>query len=159
VGGGDPTHPDVCFGPGNTAVLATIVDADPLDGVLPSIRGVDIGDSLGGIDVLTFQGVQITKEAYSTSYVTRNEGPNAGRLRLISCKIAPLTLSGTWSGCESKWPIRCHGHLNGGGRDYALAHGLAAGLEIRDCEIFPGWEWGYVYADNVGPSVLSDIKA
>lgn len=157
VGGGDVTKPDVAFAPGNEPVRATIVDADPSDGVRPSIRGVEIGDSLGGIDVLTFYGVQITKESWSASYVTVRQGSNTGRLRLIGCKLAPLALTGAWSGAESKWPIRCHGHLNGGGRDVALAQDRAAGLEVRDCEIFPGWEWGYVYADNLGPSTISGV--
>lgn len=164
-GSGDVNKPDVCFAPGNEPIKALFVDADGNLDTRPSINGVTIGDSLGGIDVLTLHGLTLTCEGYSSSMVSCVQGANTGRLRLLACWLEPKDPA-AWHGHGSKWPIRTHGHLNG--VDGALSayylgvehigDGEGGGIEVVDCVIWPGEEHAYWYLDNVGPSIIRGVR-
>ena len=153
LGGGDPNKAGVAAWLGNEPMRFFVIGTSGES----SLKGLEIADNLGGIDVVTFCNLTILCPDGSASNVVVRQGANTGRLRLWNVTLEPESRA-AWHGFGSKWPVRAHGHLNGVDGPVAVGgDGKGGGIEMLECTVWPGEEHGIAYVDNVGPSRFQRI--
>lgn len=135
IGGGNPNHDYVAYWPNGLPIQDVAVVTDDGAPQQASISGLTIASDLGGIEGLSFWGLDLRNKSYSRSPVLVAMGHRTGKLAVLSCAFVPEDPN-AWNGWGKMWGVR--------------AHGLLDALELIDNDCGDGQEHPVCYTDNLG---------